>query len=158
MLRKIFEFLKKYLPLATLDKYLNPLHYIFPNSIFGKPVEEYTEEIIKTEYGDITVAIKGDRSNPTILTYHDLGLNYTSNFKGFFNVPVSDITDIVQNFCIVHVNAPGQEEGARVLPEDFEYPDMDQLADQAGINIFRENQNYSISDSENFKTFPKSKF
>ena len=98
--------------------------------------EEYTEELVNTEYGDVTVAIKGDLSNPTILTYHDLGLNYISNFKGLFNVPFS--ADIVKNFCIVHVNAPGQEEGARVIPEDFEYPDMDQLAEQVNdvINHF----------------------
>ena len=100
--------------------------------------ELYAEEVVNTKYGDVMVAIKGDRANPTILTYHDLGLNYISNFKSFFNFPISDITEIVQNFRIVHVNAPGQEEGARVLPEDFEYPDMDQLADQVNdvINHF----------------------
>ena len=94
----------------------------------------YTEEVVNTEYGDVTVAIKGDLSNPIILTYHDLGLNYISNFEGLFNIPFS--ADIAKNFCIVHVNAPGQEEGARVLPEDFEYPDMDQLAEQVRDKYF----------------------
>ena len=96
----------------------------------------YAEEVVNTKYGDVMVAIKGDRANPTILTYHDLGLNYISNFKSFFNFPISDITEIVENFCIVHVNAPGQEEGAQVLPEDFEYPDMDQLAEQVRDKYF----------------------
>ena len=32
------------------------------------------------------------------------------------------------------------------------------LVVKSGVNIFRENQNYSVSDSENFKTFPKSEF
>ena len=35
--------------------------------------EAYTEEVVETEHGNVTVAIKGDRSRPTIVTYHDLG-------------------------------------------------------------------------------------
>ena len=40
------------------------------------------------------------------------------------------MVEVVQNFCILHVNAPGQEEGAPVLPGDFLYPNMDELAEQ----------------------------
>ena len=109
-------------------------HSVFNLFLGREKFELYTEEVVNTEYGDVTVAIKGDLSNPTILTYHHLGLNNISNFKGLFNVPFS--ADIVKNFCIVHVNAPGQEEGARVLPEDFEYPDMDQLAEQVRDKYF----------------------
>ena len=90
--------------------------------------EAYTEEVVSTERGAVTVAIKGDRSKPAILTYHDLGLNYISNFQALFNFP--DMAEVVQNFCILHVNAPGQEEGAPVLPEDFLYPNIDELAEQ----------------------------
>ena len=90
--------------------------------------EAYTEEVVSTERGAVTVAIKGDRSKPAIVTYHDLGLNYISNFQALFNFP--DMVEVVQNFCILHVNAPGQEEGAPVLPEDFLYPNMDELAEQ----------------------------
>jgi pimeloyl-ACP methyl ester carboxylesterase len=98
--------------------------------------EAYTEEVVETERGNVTVAIKGDRSKPAILTYHDLGMNYISNFQAFFNYP--DMAEVVQNFCIFHVNAPGMEEAAAVLPEDFEYPTMDELADQVNevINHF----------------------
>ena len=34
------------------------------------------------------------------------------------------------SFCIFHVNAPGQEEGAAPLPEGYEYPTMEQLSEQ----------------------------
>ena len=90
--------------------------------------EAYTEEVVSTERGAVTVAIKGDRSKPAILTYHDLGLNYISNFQALFNFP--DMAEVVQNFCILHVNAPGQEDGAAVLPEEFAYPNMEELAEQ----------------------------
>jgi len=90
--------------------------------------EDYTEEIVETDHGSVTVAIKGDRSKPAILTYHDLGLNYISNFQALFNYP--DMAEIVQNFCIFHVNAPGQEDGAPILPDDFAYPSMDDLSEQ----------------------------
>lgn len=98
--------------------------------------EAYSEEVVETEHGSVTVAIKGDRSKPAILTYHDLGLNYISNFQALFNYP--DMAEVVQNFCIFHINAPGQEEGAAILPEDFAYPTMDELAEQVNdvINHF----------------------
>jgi len=98
--------------------------------------EAYVEEVVETENGTVTVAIKGDRSKPAILTYHDLGLNYISNFQALFNYP--DMAEIVQSFCIFHINAPGQEEGAQILSEDFAYPSMNDLADQVNdiINHF----------------------
>jgi len=98
--------------------------------------EAYMEEVVETENGTVTVAIKGDRSKPAILTYHDLGLNYISNFQALFNYP--DMAEIVQSFCIFHVNAPGQEEGAQILNEDFAYPSMNDLAEQVNdiINHF----------------------
>ena len=50
--------------------------------------EAYTEEVVSTDKGNVTVALKGDRSKPAILTYHDLGLNYISNFQVSLNVIV----------------------------------------------------------------------
>ena len=41
----------------------------------------YTEETIETAKGKVLVAFAGDRKKPAILTYHDLGLNYISNFQ-----------------------------------------------------------------------------
>ena len=98
--------------------------------------EAYVEESVETDHGTVTVAIKGDRSKPAILTYHDLGLNYISNFQALFNYP--DMAEIVQNFCIFHINAPGQEEAAPILSEDFAYPSMEDLAEQVNdvVNHF----------------------
>ncbi|KAM3968463.1 misexpression suppressor of KSR 2 [Aphomia sociella] len=86
-----------------------------------------TEVRVGTDRGDIVVAVQGDRAKPAILTYHDLGLNYVC-FQPFFNFV--DMRALLENFCVYHVNAPGQEEGAPSLPEDYIYPSMDELANQ----------------------------
>ncbi|XP_035449603.1 protein NDRG3 [Spodoptera frugiperda] len=86
------------------------------------------EERVRTSRGDLLVAVRGDRSKRAIITYHDLGLNYAANFQAFFNF--IDMRAILDKFCIYHVTAPGQEEGAPTLPEDYTYPSMDALASQ----------------------------
>jgi len=86
------------------------------------------EERVETNFGSILVGIQGDRSKPAILTYHDLGLNYVSNFQAFFNYV--DMRLLLQNFCIYHISAPGQEENAPTLPETYVYPTTDELAEQ----------------------------
>ena len=69
------------------------------------------------------------RSNKVVLvTYHDLGLNYVSNFQAFFNYP--DLKEIASGFAVFHINAPGQEDGAASLSEEYEYPSMEQLGEQ----------------------------
>lgn len=37
-----------------------------------------------------------------------------SSFQAFFNY--IDMRILLENFCVYHVNAPGQEEGASTLP------------------------------------------
>uniref|UniRef100_A0A1Y1NCE7 Protein NDRG3 n=1 Tax=Photinus pyralis TaxID=7054 RepID=A0A1Y1NCE7_PHOPY len=86
------------------------------------------EETVETDRGPIVVAVQGSRNKPAILTYHDLGLNYISSFQAFFNYV--DMRALLENFCVYHVNAPGQEEGAQTLPEDYIFPTMDELAAQ----------------------------
>ncbi|XP_050698095.1 protein NDRG3-like isoform X3 [Eriocheir sinensis] len=82
---------------------------------------------VDTPHGPITASVAGDPSRPVILTYHDLGLNHVTNFQAFFLYP--EMRNVVNNFCIVHVNAPGQEEGAPTLPEGYVYPTLEELAD-----------------------------
>lgn len=93
---------------------------------------EYIEELVETSTGNVMVAYSGDRtanpSKPVILTYHDLGLNYVSNYQAFFNYP--DMKEIVADFCVFHINAPGQEEGAAKLQDEAEFPTMEQLGEQ----------------------------
>ncbi|XP_005101568.1 protein NDRG3 isoform X1 [Aplysia californica] len=98
------------------------------------------EDDVETPYGNIHVAIQGDRSKQPILTFHDIGLNHITCFQGFFSY--ADMQPILRNFCVYHVNAPGQDEGALHLkPEHdalgnpdslgsrFVFPTMDQLAE-----------------------------
>lgn len=40
------------------------------------------------------------------------------------------MAEMLPYFCVFHINAPGMEEGAEKLPEDFVYPSMDELAEQ----------------------------
>uniref|UniRef100_A0A8D8Y2M3 Protein NDRG3 n=1 Tax=Cacopsylla melanoneura TaxID=428564 RepID=A0A8D8Y2M3_9HEMI len=86
------------------------------------------EVYVETDRGSILVAVAGNRGKPAILTYHDLGLNYISNFQAFFNF--SDMRSLLENFSVYHVNAPGQEEGASPLADDYIYPTMDELSNQ----------------------------
>ena len=86
-----------------------------------------TDEIVSTSHGEFLVSWKGDRSKPAMLMFHDLGLNAISNFRAFVNYP--DVAEILQNFCVFCINAPGQEEGAPLWPDDKVYPTMEDLAE-----------------------------
>jgi hypothetical protein len=55
------------------------------NRFPGEGSEKAVEEMVETTKGKILVARQGDPKKPALLTYHDLGLNYLSNFQvGFF--------------------------------------------------------------------------
>jgi len=82
---------------------------------------------VETEHGLVSYSVRGEPSRPTILAYHDLGLNHTANFQSFFSYP--EMAALASSFRIVCVNAPGQEEGADTLPQSYVYPTMEQLAD-----------------------------
>jgi len=101
---------------------------------------DYSETYLDTTTGRILVAHTTQEitnSRPVIITYHDLGLNYVSNFQAFFNFP--EFKELSAGFPIFHINAPGQEDGAPTLPADYEYPSMEQLAEQVQevINHFK---------------------
>lgn len=74
--------------------------------------DELTREI-QTPWGKFTVAVQGDPRKPPLLTLHDVGLNYATNFKHFFNVP--EVAQLAEYFCIFHVNVPGQESGCSTV-------------------------------------------
>jgi len=92
---------------------------------------DYSETYVETSTGRVLVAHTDHQitnNKPVIITYHDLGLNYISNFQAFFNYP--DFKEISSGFPIFHINAPGQEDGAASLASDYEYPSMEQLSEQ----------------------------
>ncbi|XP_055690693.1 protein NDRG3 isoform X2 [Lutzomyia longipalpis] len=116
------------MPVDPMDDIeLRSVQLQFPHSR-GSIAESCDLRRVPTDKGDILVAIQGDVTKPAVLTYHDLGLNYLSSFAGFFNYPT--MRGLLENFCVYHVTAPGQEEGAPTLPEDYVYPTMDELAAQ----------------------------
>lgn len=90
--------------------------------------ESTKEELVQTSKGPILVARHGDPKKPVLITYHDIGLNYLSNFQAFFTSGA--MMNVLETFCIYHITAPGQEAGAKDLPEGYVYPTMDELADQ----------------------------
>uniref|UniRef100_A0A1B6CKS7 Protein NDRG3 n=1 Tax=Clastoptera arizonana TaxID=38151 RepID=A0A1B6CKS7_9HEMI len=111
------------------DIELKNIQLQFPQARTLSRDDPNVEEVrVETDRGSIVVAIQGNRKKPAILTYHDLGLNYVASFQAFFNY--NDMRILLENFCVYHVNAPGQEEGAQLLSDDYIYPTMDELANQ----------------------------
>src|SRR5438045_1406522 len=53
-------------------------------------------------------------------------LSAENNFQNFFQF--GTIVEFGRKFCIYNINAPGQEMDAKALPDDYIYPNMDQLA------------------------------
>lgn len=72
------------------------------------------EDNIETGHGRIHVCVQGERGKPAIFTYHDIGLNSTTCFEGFFSFDEMQV--ILERFTVYHINAPGQEENAASLP------------------------------------------
>lgn len=51
-----------------------------------------------------------------LFKYFFCSLSDATSFAGFFNFP--PLRSLLENFCVYHVTAPGQEEGAPILPEE----------------------------------------
>ncbi|XP_075685380.1 protein NDRG2 isoform X4 [Rhinoderma darwinii] len=84
---------------------------------------------IETPYGMVTVTIQGSPKpkRPAIVTFHDVGMDHKMCFKMLFEN--EDMYEIVKNFVVCHIDAPGQEEGAAIYPAGYQYPSLDQLAE-----------------------------
>ena len=94
----------------------------------GPGFQNLTEESVPTSHGKVHVAIQGDRIHKsTIITLHDIGLDYITCFQSFFCF--HQVQPLLKHFCVFHVNFPGQEEDAAPFDEHHVYPSMDQMAD-----------------------------
>lgn len=92
---------------------------------------EVEGEYVDTDFGQVFVVKLGPATNsgkPFIVTYHDVGLNFTSNYQAFFNF--FEMKLFLESFCVLNIHAPGQEENTAPLPDHYTFPTMDQLAQQ----------------------------
>ena len=90
---------------------------------------EYERISVKTPHGSVEVAREGLSlgTAPVLITFHDLGLNHITNFKKLFDSPSMGL--ILTHFTVLHVNAPGQEPGAKAMEEEEPFPNMEQLSE-----------------------------
>lgn len=96
------------------------------------------EEVsVNTRYGKVLVTVQGDLTKTPFLTYPDIGLTSNLQYHGFFNyeenIPVMD------KFCAIHINPPGQENNATTYPKNYSYPSCDQQSEivMDVVNHFR---------------------
>lgn len=94
----------------------------------GPGFQNLTKEDVPTSRGSIHVAIQGDRRHKTsILTLHDIGLDYVTCFQSFFCF--HQVQPLLKHFAVYHINFPGQNEDAVALDENYVYPTMDEMAE-----------------------------
>lgn len=88
----------------------------------------HNEELVDTSFGSILVAHQGAKlceKKPIIVTLHDIGMNHSTSFEGFFEYPQNKV--LLQSFTVLHINLPGQQRYATTFPENFTYPSMEDL-------------------------------
>ncbi|KAI5729288.1 hypothetical protein M8J76_001029 [Diaphorina citri] len=77
------------------------------------------EVYVETDRGSILVAVAGNRGKPAILTYHDLGLNYISNFQAYIYPTMDELSNqllfVLSYFGLHSVIGLGVGAGGNIL-------------------------------------------
>jgi len=86
-------------------------------------------ETVRTNKGDIAVAVQGDRTSkrPALLTLHDIGQDHVKCFQSYFCF--HQVKPLLNHFTVYHINFPGQQEGAKDLEDSYMYPSMEEMGD-----------------------------
>ncbi|CAG5929474.1 unnamed protein product [Menidia menidia] len=92
-------------------------------------LDQGQEHSVETPHGVLHVTLHGTRTTrrPAILTFHDVGLDSKSCFSPLFKF--EEMQEIVKNFTLIHIDAPGQEDGAAAYPAGYQYPSMETIAE-----------------------------
>ncbi|XP_016360657.1 protein NDRG2 [Sinocyclocheilus anshuiensis] len=92
-------------------------------------LDQGQEHRVETPHGVLHVTVNGagNARRPAILTLHDVGMDSKSCFSTLFKF--EEMQEIVKNFTVVHVNAPGQEDGTAIYPAGYQYASMDQVSE-----------------------------
>lgn len=87
-----------------------------------------TREISAPRVGKFNIHIQGNlkQCQFIIMTVHDLGCNYYT-WKQFIDQPCME--EIRKRAAFIHVDIPGQEDGAADLPADYTFPSMQTLGE-----------------------------
>lgn len=87
-----------------------------------------TREISAPRVGKFNIHIQGNlkQCQFVIMTVHDLGCNYAT-WKQFIDLPCME--EIRKRAAFIHVDIPGQEDGAADLPSDYTFPSMQTLGE-----------------------------
>ncbi|XP_052227679.1 uncharacterized protein ZK1073.1-like isoform X2 [Dreissena polymorpha] len=85
-------------------------------------------EISAPRVSKFNVYIQGDLKHSyfVILTVHDLGCNHLS-WKAFLEH--ESMTNLASRAAFIHVDIPGQEDGAPSLPSDYTFPSLQSLGE-----------------------------
>ncbi|KAM9961236.1 hypothetical protein ACTFIR_004073 [Dictyostelium discoideum] len=106
----------------------SPINVVVHNYDNNDPTE--TRHEVQTKHGKLVcfqkIGSNQSPNMPTIISYHDLGLNHTTCFSPFFNHP--NMNHILPYLNIIHIEAPGHEFNAETIPSS-QYPSITEMAE-----------------------------
>eukprot|EP00954_Amorphochlora_amoebiformis_P005290 416674-Amorphochlora_amoeboformis.AAC.2 len=108
-------------PMPTTSE-LQPLSKGISIAVESKEHKNLDAEIIKTKFGECEVVVTGRKELPVMVTYPDIGTNYNSCFKSFFQFVGTD--NAFKQFRFVHISPPGMHYGSPDLSNNLSMPDL----------------------------------